>query len=531
MAEELNYQTILIELNKAVKMHNFYPQGHPNLDSALAKCFSLLKRCIDERGEIRWKIGQKGFYDGKTVIDPESLELALLSKKFLYRKIRELAFTPRLRQGDLKIILQIIKLEPEELAVKGGAEVFLAGKETEGILLNEMRYEDLLKLKKELEEKRAREEEGDAAGEGLARLEAESGAPDGAKDGAKKGAPQPPAPPEEEAGLESLLERIKQETDFLKYHDLLVRIKEKAGALLAEKKFDEVFPALLLLLERASKESTLAAGIKQASLESLDLFLADDAVIRLLVEKVAQKEEPDRAAIGEMLLRGKDRAAEALLDALTEAPDAAARRNLYNAVIRFGRLLTPHAEARLKSDNWYAVRQMAALLGELAVPETAGALEAAFKNPHIQVKREVLKSIARIHAPRSTAFLLKALENEDPALMTYAVIALGMRRDPAAIDPLSKTALKWEPFSENHEPKKEAIKSLGLIRDPRAVPALIQILFRKTWLSKRINEEFRCLAANSLGMIGGEDAMKALDYACGHAEGELYTVCKRILNR
>lgn len=523
MAEELNYNNILIELNKAVKMHNFYPQGHPNLDSSLAKCYILLKKCVDERGEISWKIDQKGFYDGKTIIASGSLELAILAKKFLYRKVRELTFTSRLTQHDLKLILQLLKLEPEELASKGGAEAFMASRENGGILLNEMRYEELLKLKKELADKKAQVEAlaQQAEAEGEADEEEQEEQPPPSKE----------APQEKADTFEELLERLKKERDFLKYNDLLARMKEKAGILLGEKKCDDIFPALLVLSEQSSKESTLPAGIKQAAYEGLETFLGDETIIRYLTGKVSQKEEPQMEIIQQMLLRGKDRAAQILLDALIDASDASARRNIYNTVILFGKMLTPHVETRLKNGQWFAVRQMAAILGELALPETLGQLEAAFKNPHIKVKREVLKSISRIQAPRSTAFLVKTLESEDPSLMTYAIIALGMRRDPAAIEPLSKIALRWEPFSDKQEPKKEAVRSLGLIGDQKAVEALTRILFRTTWFGKKINEEFKCLAASSLAMIGGSEAMKAVEAACQHSEGELNMVCKKILER
>ncbi|MBI5887720.1 MAG: HEAT repeat domain-containing protein [Deltaproteobacteria bacterium] len=500
-------------------MHNFYPQGHPNLDSSLAKCYILLKKCVDERGEITWKIDQKGFYDGKTIIASGSLELAILAKKFLYRKVRELTFTSRLTQQDLKLILQLIKLEPEELASKGGAEAFMAGREDGGILLNEMRYEELLKLKKELAEKKA---------------QAEALAQQAEAEGESDEEEQPPpkeAPQEKQDTFEDLLERLKKERDFLKYNDLLARAKEKAGILLGEKKCDDIFPALLVLSEHSSKESTLPAGIKQAAYEGLEAFLGDETIIRYLAGKVSQKEEPQMEIVQQMLLRGKDRAAAILLDALIDASDASARRNIYNTVILFGKTLTPHVETRLKNGQWFAVRQMAAILGELALPETLGQLEAAFKNPHIKVKREVLKSISRIQTPRSTAFLVKTLESEDRSLMTYAVIALGMRRDPAAIEPLSKIALRWEPFSDKQEPKKEAVRSLGLIGDQKAVEALTRILFRTTWFGKKINEEFKCLAAGSLAMIGGSEAMKAIETAYRQSEGELNTACKKILER
>ncbi|MBI5587783.1 MAG: HEAT repeat domain-containing protein, partial [Deltaproteobacteria bacterium] len=98
-----------------------------------------------------------------------------------------------------------------------------------------------------------------------------------------------------------------------------------------------------------------------------------------------------------------------------------------------------------------------------------------------------------------------------------------------AIDVLGKIALRWEPFADTQDAKREAIKALGIIGDPRAVPYLTSVLFKKAWIGKRTNEEVRSLAAYSLGMIGGAGAFDAIEQVEKSSRGELYITCKRIL--
>jgi hypothetical protein len=45
----------------------------------------------------------------------------------------------------------------------------------------------------------------------------------------------------EEETLEELLERLKKETDTLRYNDLAVRIKERAEVVIFEEHFDDAF--------------------------------------------------------------------------------------------------------------------------------------------------------------------------------------------------------------------------------------------------------------------------------------------------
>lgn len=524
MALEIeNYATILIELNKAVKMHNLYPQGHPNLDATLGRSYVLLKKIIDEAGEVKWKIDQKGFYDGKVPIAPGNHQLADLAKKLFFRRVKEITLTSNITQADLKGFLAILKIEPDELREMGGIEAFIAVKGIEGILLNEMSYEALKKLKKELEEKQKEEEKVEVA---LGKEEASAG--ESAESAEKKPPPPPPQKEtEKEESFSLLVERIRGEADAIKYTDLAVRIKEKADNLLIEKKFDEVFPALAVFLEHASPLSGLSNDIRATALDKLASFLTAE-VLRYLIGKTGEK-GADYGAAQHMLLRGGDQSIELILSALIEAPDAVIRRNLFNTALMFGKRIIPLVEKYFASDQWYVVRQMVSLLGELGDPASIDAIISAYGNPDVRIKKEALKSLARIQSPRSKDFLLKAIEEEDPSLVAQAVISLGMLRDSSAVEPIGRIALKWEPFADNQDPKKEAIKALGIIGDARAVPFLAKVLSKKAWFGKRINEEVRLLAANALGMIQNPEADKTLQAAMDGSAGELYNVCKRIL--
>ncbi|TAN61628.1 hypothetical protein EPN18_06345 [bacterium] len=524
MTDPAIYSTILIELNKAVKMHNFYPVGHPNLNAILSKCFVLLRKSVDENGEIKFKLDQKGFYVNRVIVASGSLELAVFSKKFLYRRIKEITFAPQLVQSDLKILLEILMLEPDELLAKGGPEEMLAEMDSKGILLNEMRYEDLIRIKKELEEKKFDEEISSV-------LEFTDENPGSSQKQADKiEEPKKATAEEQEEALSELTERLKNETDDLIYSDLVMRIKDKTDLLTAEKKFDEIFPALVVLTANAEPDARRSEGIKETSGSRLNEMMSDTDTLGYLVKKLANKNEPNRLAIEQMLLRGKESAVELLLEALMHSSDAQTRRIIFNVIVRFGNSITPLLERRLKDPQWFVVRQMVALLGALANPESINTLINTYDHSNVKVKREVLKSLSRLPSQRATELLINALESDDPGIVAFSVISLGVLKEASAIDAIGKVAVRWERFANNQEPKKEAIKALGLIGDKKAVPVLTKILSKKAWFGKKTNEEFRALAANSLFLIGGNEAMQEIREAYKDSEGDLYKTCKRILD-
>lgn len=517
-AETDNYATILIELVKAVKMHNFYPQGHPQLESVLEKSYLHLRKNIDKNGELKWRVDQRGFYyDGKVPFGAGNPDIAGMAKKLFFRKVKEIAFTPELKTADLKIFISAVNAEPEEIQAKGGIEEFFARLGIEGILLNEQRYDDIRKLKAELEkkseEKTLTDEHMTQAGESEQSQEEEE------------------EKPEEEAceeTLHELMDRIKTEEDAIKYNDLGVRIKEKVEALLLEGKPDEAFPALVVFLEHSDRYSEKSAAIMEAALEKLKGLLVPDA-LKYLAARAGSSNEANMWAVQGMLLSAGAAGAGALLDEIIAAPEAAARRNLFNALVLFGPALRPLAEARLEHPEWFVTRQMAALLGEIGGEEALPALEDAYDNPEPRVKKEILKSMVKIGGGRVTDFMLKVLNENDQSIVAQAIISLGALKDASAVDALKEIAFRREGL-EAPEAAREAVKALGMIGDPKAVPHLKKILSKKVWFGKKSNEEMRSLAASSLGLIGTPEAIKAVEEVFAGSSGELYTACKRVLD-
>ncbi len=512
-----NYNFILIELARAVKMHNFYPDSHPNLDSSLERCYLLFKKKLEEEPEIRWRIDHKGFYYGKIPIAQENRDLEALAKKFFFRRVKEISFAKDLTLSDLKTLLSALKVEPEVLQARGGMEAFIAEKDISGVLVNSLNFEELKKLRDELKEKDEEEEKNESVEE---EKEEDPGAEAPSEETAEKEAE---APEQENIDLAQLLDSIKRERDFLKYKDTAVRIKEKADILSLEKKFDELLPVLLVFYDHTI-DFELPEDIKQEASTQLASFLKTD-VLKFLVAKAGGKDESDRTAIQKILVIAGAEAIELLLDEITAAEDAISRRNLYNSLVLFGGGLRPFVERRLDSKEWYVVRQMVSLLGELGDEESAEAIINAYEFPDKRVKKEVLKSLAKVRSHDSIWILIKALEEEDEVLVKQAIISLGMLKDQSSIDALARIALK----DRDHEIRKEAIKALGHIRSEKAIPYLRKILFRKVWFGKKYHEGLRSLAAYSLGMIGSAEAFTAVEAASRQSDGELYSACKRIL--
>lgn len=519
------YSNILIELAKAVKMHNFYPDGHPNLNSVLEKCFLVFKKQLDTQKELKWKIDQKGVYDNKTPIGQGNPEIAGLAKKLFFRRVNEITITRMLTQADIKALLCVFTVEPEGMEALGGPEVFFAERGAEGILVNALTYEELKRLQREIEAKKEKERME------LAKKEAERQAAEAPEQAAKESAEQEPPPPvpagkeTRDEVLEELLRRIAKETDPIRYRDLSVRIREKISPLVASKEFDKVLDVMTLFLKDSSGLSSLPESVKNIASESLESIFDSD-IVRYVINLIASRDNTRQLdALQRLLLKAGEPAIEPLLDALIDSPEVSLRRMYYDTLLLFGNVIRPYAQKRMVGTPWYAIRQMVALLGDLGDPASIDALEEAYANDDMRIKKEVLKSVVRIHSPRSAELLIKALSEQDQGLVSQAIISLGVLKAAPAIDVLGEIATK----SDSYESRKEAVKSLGIIGDERGVPYLKKVLAKKVWFGKKTNNEVRSLAASSLGLIGGEEALSAIEKTSKDAEGDLYNTCRRIL--
>jgi hypothetical protein len=519
--------TILNELNRAVKMHNFYPTGHPHFKTALSQCVEHIKRYVTETEEVKYTVSPKGFECRSQRIGGDSKEINDLAKKFFLRKIREISITWRVSEEDIKNLVEVLRMEPADLSEAGGIERVFAERGVEGLLLNEMRYEDLKRLKSEIQAEikiESEEPEPLAVEQGQEGLEVDD------TEGDKVIRPEGEGEASDEALLD-MIEKIRSERDFLKFNDLSVRIKERCSALISINALADVMEAVFAFYDLSRDEAGLPKDLAGLARTQLKALLRYEPLIRYMASRVGEKEELHRETIQQCLLLAGENVINILLDNAVQAPEATVRRNIFNTLLLFGPKLLPFINERISGGTWYEVRQMAALLGEIGDAENVGLLERIYEHENVKVKKEALKSLARIPSRQAAALLSRALAEEDQSLVRQAIVSLGCLRDASALVEISEMALKWEPFAKDHNIQKEAIRALGNIGSSASTPTLTRILMRKSWFGKHENEELRELAAKSLGMIGDEEAYEALRRAMKKAEGALYATCKRELER
>lgn len=526
-----NTEPILIEFLKTVKAINLYPEGHPNLDAVFDKTFSEIKMLLSQfPNNITWHIDMKGFYDGDVPIGKTHKGLEGIAKEFFIRRIKEVTFSKGLTPSELKVFLNILIIDADELKNLGGAEKLLYDKDAKGIWVNEIPYDEMAKRLKELTEEKNEsldiEVEEEKKQEKGVQIEEEA-----------QTVPEPPekTPEEEQKNLSELLSLLDKEKDTQEYKTIAGDILEKVKQLKhvpegLNRGLDEILPVIMTFANHAYFQPGRDAEQKSFAAGSI-IEIASLDVIDYLVSRLCIKEETKKTAVQQILVKiGKD-AVLSLINKLIEIDEAFTRKTLFNTLVMLNENARLEAEALLTDNRWFVARQMVALIGAIGNPESAEKLKAIVNHKDIRIKKEVLKALARIPSKMSVEILIETLKAKQQDVQLQAIASLGILKEPASIPALMELALKKEAFAGNMDIRKEAVKAVTAIGDKRAAAGLINILKSTAFFGKDKNEDLRCLAAIGLAKIGGEEAIKAIEDVSKTAKGKLKDVCEQILKK
>ncbi|MEE9543027.1 MAG: HEAT repeat domain-containing protein [Thermodesulfobacteriota bacterium] len=512
------HNNILKELVRAVKTLQLYPSGHPNLDVIMGKCFTGLHALVAEFGDTKWLIEADGFYYSNEKLMPNNPSLTDIAQQYFLRKVKEVTFRPELTVDELKHFISILSVGPVALHSKGGGEAYLARLGVLGVLLNDMSYANLLKL---IEEEQGREEDEEEIEE-IEEIEEETPEEMSEEEMAKE------REAEELKEFERLLNQLKTEKDPLNYNDTAVRVIEKAAVYRSRENFSPIIRVLNVFTSTLDETTDTPDNISRIAEKRLQEMLTDDLIVHL-IEALDTDDEEEKAVIEKILKYSGEKSHGLILDILIKTTETRLRRNIFNIVVNIGEPIRPEIISRLDDSRWFAVRQMVSLLGELGGEDSLTTLESMFEHPDVRVKKEVMKSLARIPSEKSLTLLLEGLKNKDRSIQAHSVMSLSILKNPEAVKPLGEIVARRDLLHENEELRKEAVKALGGLGDEAGVQYLKKVLLSKSWLASGVSENIKTLAATALGKIGGDEACEVLQKASKQHKGNIFNACKMAL--
>jgi HEAT repeat protein len=225
-----------------------------------------------------------------------------------------------------------------------------------------------------------------------------------------------------------------------------------------------------------------------------------------------------------VLRRAGADATEALIQRLVQADAMADRRHYFDLLkgqtegLRQVILMLGHPE-------WFAVRNIADLLGELRVDEAVPALARALRHPDVRVRRAVALALARIGTPATVEHLAGVLRDEDADLRAAVATAIGGREMEGLAMPLVLAV------ERERDPRVllEFSRALGRLGTSAAVQALAHAAQPSRWRIWRRRADERLAAVEGLKIAGGAAAIGTLEALLDDREPEVRRAAREAL--
>jgi HEAT repeat protein len=252
-------------------------------------------------------------------------------------------------------------------------------------------------------------------------------------------------------------------------------------------------------------------------------------VATLLAGRLPEASEEDRRAeLIAILPKLGEEMALATLEALKEEAldgdaDRATRR-AYLAVVSAMADDGSDILVRMTEDaNWRIVRNAIHLIGERGESDAADQLKRTASHSDPRVRKEALIALSKIGGEEAGVVAKVHLEDEDAGVRAQAARTVGVLKIELALRPL----LALLENESDLDVSVEAIRSLGLLGDPAAVPALEK---KATWsLFSRTKQQIRVAAYRALGAIGSPHAMELVEKAAKDRDDEVRHTAESIL--
>jgi len=231
------------------------------------------------------------------------------------------------------------------------------------------------------------------------------------------------------------------------------------------------------------------------------------------------------ADVRTIVRRAGERGTVVLLELLVEAPTFAERK-AYLDVLRQVEEGTKAIAGMLRHPEWYVIRNMADLAGDLRIEEAVEALGRVVEHSDDRVRRSVGVALAKIGTAAAGRHLNVLLQDPEPSVKITVFREVGGSAHQGLAMPLV-LAIERE---ENLEVRAEFYRALGRIGTSGAIDALKKVAVRSGGLlaGRRVSTD-RVAAVEGLALANSDGARNILRTLCDDRSRDVRDAAKRAL--
>jgi len=304
-------------------------------------------------------------------------------------------------------------------------------------------------------------------------------------------------------------------------HDPLRDVEVQADLAYRREDWDE-------LLSVATRVLTAEAAERDESRRrrfsvTLRRILPKSALLHIARAALAEGRRADATAV---LKRMEADGVEALLELLTAAPTLGERRGYFGVLTKM-ESGTDRIVTRLNHPDWFVVRNVAELCGELRLAGAVRSLAAQVTHRDERVRRAVAGALGKIGTPDVLVPLRQLVNDVEPVVRLQAVQGI---ESPWGRGLAMSLAVRL-PEESNADVLRELHLALGRLATPEAVQALRAAAAPGKGLLNRKPVATRLAAIEGLGRAGGPAAAGALQELLGDDDDAVRGAAAKALGR
>jgi HEAT repeat protein len=310
-----------------------------------------------------------------------------------------------------------------------------------------------------------------------------------------------------------MVEDVEREDDYETFKIELDMVANIAELFMKAGRAEDSSVMIELLMAEGSDDSGKGEELVRVAREAMNRLMGPEGMIdaeALLLEDDENKRFKTvkaLAALGPTALAPlvdmvKDRGQVELRDRALEAIQAAGPTGIQALL------------GELEKENpWYIYRNILNVVADLKLTEGLPQVTAMVSNPDERIRREAVRSLARIGSRDSISAVMTAAGDQSIAVRKTAVRVLGMFGDASVAafltDTINGQGLRGK--EEDQGVVESAVLALGDLRDPSLIPQLMELLAKGGLFKKSRPDEVRAAACLALGNIGDMSALPILE--------------------
>jgi hypothetical protein len=318
-------------------------------------------------------------------------------------------------------------------------------------------------------------------------------------------------PPGGAQTTDGLLQELEHNPQHPKVGDLLAVLSQQVDDAVRAGHLDQALPIVAVLV-RAEARVPEGSARRQYGIALKRIYTK--TMLQGLTRLLAAPKH--RSEVVVVLGRGGADAVEMLLGLLVTAAAIGERRALFDAL----RQSNPGKEQLvplLHHEQWFVVRNVAELIGELAIEEAVPALAQCLGHADERVRKAVALALVKIGTRSTGEPLRRALKDKARDVRMQVALGVGGRRSSALAMPLV-VALEEE---QDPEVRRELILALGRIGTPDAVQALTKVAQPSGRLFGRTPTPLRVAAVEALRLAATPAALGTLKGLTGGGDRQV----------